>query len=71
MLHLAARRHDLAAGIAQCAFTDGVASALALPIVSATKVAALTVADTVAAGLGRDPVLVEAAGTPGRRTVQR
>lgn len=61
----AAANPDVAAGIAQCPFTDGLASGLALPPLTSLKVVAKGIADVVGARLGRDPVYVPAAGKPG------
>jgi dienelactone hydrolase len=61
----AARDHKLVAAIAQCPFTDGVASALATDVAVSAKVSALAVRDLFAAGMGRPPVMVATAGPPG------
>jgi uncharacterized protein len=58
----AARDHAVAAAIAQCPFTDGPASLLALHPVSAAKVTARGLVDLAASRLGRGPVLVATAG---------
>jgi len=58
----AARNHDVAAAVAQCPFTDGPASAMAVNPISSAKVTALALRDIVGARLGRDPVLVATAG---------
>lgn len=55
----------IAAAIAQCPFTDGLASTMAIPPVSSVKVSALAVRDAIAARLGRVPVMVATAGEPG------
>lgn len=60
----AARDHDVAAAVAQCPFTDGLASALAVDPVTTAKVGARALRDIVGARLGRDPVLVPTAGPP-------
>ncbi len=65
VLSLAARDHSLAAVVAQCPFTDGLASSLTLGPRSTAKVAAAAIADQLAAWLGRDPVRVAVAGPPG------
>lgn len=55
----------LAAAIAQCPFTDGIASGLAVnPIVSA-KVTARALRDVAASRTGRPPVMIATAGAPG------
>jgi dienelactone hydrolase len=61
----AARVPGIKAAVAQCPFTDGVASARTLsPLISA-RLALLAGRDLVAARLGRVPVTVPAAGKPG------
>ncbi|MHA7649418.1 alpha/beta hydrolase [Mycobacterium sp. ML4] len=60
----AARDTTIAAVIAQCPFTDGIASTLAMGPVSALKVATRAIADLAAARLGRNPVMVALAGPP-------
>ncbi|MFL1428130.1 MULTISPECIES: alpha/beta hydrolase [unclassified Nocardiopsis] len=61
----AARDERVAAAIAQCPFTDGFASAFAIPPVSSAKVTALALRDAVGARLGRPPVMVPSYGPPG------
>jgi len=61
----AAQDHRIAAAIAQCPFTDGFASAFAVPPISAVKTAALAVRDVIHARLGRPPVMVPSYGPPG------
>jgi len=51
--------------IAQCPFTDGLASALALDPLSSVRVMALAVRDQLGAWMGKEPVMVAAAGKPG------
>lgn len=65
VLHLASHGVDVAAVIAQCPFTDGLASSRTLGIISTLKVGAAATADLAAAALGRPPVLVPAAGARG------
>jgi dienelactone hydrolase len=61
----AARLPGIAAVVAQCPFTDGIASLGRLsPLVSA-RITALAVRDLVGARLGRPPVMVHTAGNPG------
>jgi len=60
----AARNHDVAAAVAQCPFTDGPASTMAVNPISSAKVTALALRDIVGARLRRDPVLVATAGPP-------
>lgn len=59
---MAAEDGNLAAAIAQCPFTDGLASLRTLNPVSAAKVVALALRDVAAEALGRDPVYVASAG---------
>jgi dienelactone hydrolase len=58
----AARDHAVAAAIAQCPFTDGPASLLALDPISAAKVTARGLRDLAGSLVGRRPVLVATAG---------
>ena len=60
----AARDGDIAAAIAQCPFTDGLASVLAMDPRTSAKVTARAVRDLIGAGLGRPPVMVATAGPP-------
>lgn len=55
----------VAAAVAQCPFTDGIASTLAIPPRTAVKVVARAVRDVVGRLLRRPPVLVGLAGDPG------
>jgi pimeloyl-ACP methyl ester carboxylesterase len=55
----------VAAAIAQCPFTDGLSSTLAIPPLTAVKVVGRALRDVVAARLGRPPVTVPLAGEPG------
>ena len=55
----------VAAVIAQCPFTDGVASSFAIPPRTLVKVVALALRDLLAARRGRSPVMVPLAGEPG------
>jgi hypothetical protein len=55
----------VAAAIAQCPFTDGVASTLAIPPLTSARVVIRAVRDQVAALLHREPVMVPLAGEPG------
>ena len=64
-LTVAARDHRLAAAIAQCPFTDGLASTLAIPPLTSAKVVAAAVRDLAAAARGHDPVYLPGSGTPG------
>ncbi len=61
----AARVPGIAAAVAQCPFTDGIASARTLNPLITARVTALAVRDIAAARLGKPPVLVPTAGRPG------
>jgi fermentation-respiration switch protein FrsA (DUF1100 family) len=65
VLRLAARNPTVAAAVAQCPFTDGIASALRLGATSSVKVSAAAIADQIGGLLGRTPVRVAAAGPRG------
>ncbi|ORA19017.1 alpha/beta hydrolase [Mycobacterium arosiense] len=62
----AARLPGIAAAVAQCPYTDGLASARTItnPLVAA-RITARVVRDLVARRLGRPPVMVATAGRPG------
>lgn len=62
----AARLPGIAAAVAQCPFTDGLASARTItnPLIAA-RITARVVRDLVARRLGRPPVMVATAGKPG------
>lgn len=62
----AARLPGIAAAIAQCPFTDGIASARTTinPLITA-RIAARAVRDVLASKRGRPPVMVATAGQPG------
>jgi dienelactone hydrolase len=62
---IAAEDGNVAAAIAQCPFTDGLASLRTLNPISAAKVTALALRDLAGAALGRQPVYVASAGTAG------
>jgi pimeloyl-ACP methyl ester carboxylesterase len=64
-LTMAARDHRLAAAIAQCPFTDGIASSLAVPPTMLLRVTALAVLDVLGALLRRRPILIPTAAAPG------
>ncbi len=64
VLRIAAADRAVAAVIAQCPFTDGIASTLATDPVTAVKVTARGIADVLATWLGRPPVRVAMAGPP-------
>lgn len=61
----AARLPGIAAVVAQCPFTDGIASLRVLNPLVAARVTALGVRDLVAARLGKPPIMVATAGNPG------
>lgn len=60
----AAQDKRIVAAIAQCPFTDGFASAFAVPPISSVKVTALALRDVIGARLGRPPVMVPSYGPP-------
>ena len=55
----------VAAAIAQCPFTDGIASVLRIPTATSAKLTALALRDVLAARRGSPPVMVTVAGEPG------
>ena len=61
----AAQDHRIAAAIAQCPFTNGIASSAAMPLTTANKLTALAVRDRTNALLGRAPVMVPTYAPPG------
>jgi pimeloyl-ACP methyl ester carboxylesterase len=61
----AARLPGIKSAVAQCPFTDGVASARTLSPLIFMRVGALAARDIVAAWFGKSPVMVRAAGKPG------
>jgi len=61
----AARVPGIKAAVAQCPFTDGVASVRTLSPAIFGRVGALAVRDVIAARFGRPPVMIPAAGKPG------
>ncbi|MFN8070356.1 MAG: alpha/beta fold hydrolase [Mycobacterium sp.] len=60
----AARDHGIAAAIAQCPFTDGIASASAMYPITSAKVTVMGIADVIAHKLGRPAIMVDLAGPP-------
>lgn len=64
VIHVAAEDRRVAAAIAQCPFTDGVASGLRIHPLGLPGVLARSVRDEVARLRGREPVLVPLAGEP-------
>ncbi|MGX9675089.1 alpha/beta hydrolase [Mycobacterium sp. HM-7] len=61
----AAQDKRLAAAIAQCPFTDGLASSFAIPPLTSAKVTARALRDQIGALLGHQPVMVPTYGPPG------
>jgi quorum-quenching protein AidA len=61
----AARLPGIAAAVAQCPFTDGIASVRTLSPVTTARLTALALRDAVGAALGKPPVMVATAGRPG------
>ena len=61
----AARLPGIAAVVAQCPFTDGIASLLAINPVTVARLTAQAVRDVIGARAGKPPVLVPTAGKPG------
>jgi len=61
----AARVPGIAAAVAQCPFTDGLASLRAINPVTAARVTAAAVRDLVGALAGKPPLLIATAGKPG------
>jgi uncharacterized protein len=61
----AARLPGVAAAVAQCPFTDGIASIRAISPLTAARVTARALRDLVSAGLGKPPVMIPTAGNPG------
>jgi len=55
--------------IAQCPFTDGPASTLAMHPLAALKVTAAAIGDLIGARRGKAPKLVDLAGPPGSRAL--
>lgn len=65
VLSVGAEDARVAAVIAQCPFTSGIASTLRVPPLTSMKLTALALADVVSAARRRDPVMVPAYGEPG------
>jgi len=63
---VAARHPELRAAVAQCPFTDGLASAGALGVRESLVLFGFVVRDVLAAMRGKDPVCVPVAAAPGR-----
>ncbi len=65
VLTTAANNNDITAVIAQCPFTDGLASSLAMSPVTSIKVTTRALRDQIGALMGFDPVMVDTSGVPG------
>jgi dienelactone hydrolase len=61
----AARLPGIAAAVAQCPFTDAVASLRAMNPVTAARITALAVRDVIGARAGKPPLMIPTAGKPG------
>jgi dienelactone hydrolase len=66
---IASRHPELRAAVAQCPFTDGLASARALGPVSTLQLLATSARDVLAKVMGRDPVLLTVAGAQGDKAL--
>jgi hypothetical protein len=62
---MAEQDHRLAAAIAQCPFTDGLAASLAIPPATSTRVTLTALRDRVGATRGREPIYLPNAAAPG------
>ncbi len=62
---IAARHPELRAAVAQCPFTDGLASAVALGPVASVKLVPVLARDLVAKIRGTDPAMIPLAAAPG------
>lgn len=62
---VASRHPELRAAVAQCPFTDGFASALALGPVASLRLAPVLAQDLIAKFRGRPPVMIPLAASPG------
>lgn len=69
VIESAARLPGIAAAVAQCPFTDGLASIAAINPVTAARVTALALRDLLAARRGKPPVMIPTAGMPGEVAV--
>lgn len=65
VLSIGAANHDIAAVISQCPFTHGLASSLAIPLLTSIRLMARALLDTLRAMAGRPPIMVNTAGHPG------
>lgn len=66
---VASRTPHVAAVVAQCPFTDGIASVLAIPPLTSVKLTLLALRDGLAMLLRRSPVMVATAGAPGDKAL--
>jgi len=66
---VASRHPELRAAVSQCPFTDGIASARALGPVGSMRLLPAVAKDLLAGALGKEPVLVKLAGSPGERAL--
>ncbi|MEV5848699.1 alpha/beta hydrolase [Streptomyces sp. NPDC051985] len=66
-IEVASRHPELRAAVSQCPFTDGIASARALGVGAALSMTGPVLRDLMAAALGKKPVTVPVAASPGRR----
>jgi len=64
-LTVASRHPELRAAVAQCPFTDGLASAVALGPIASLKLAPVVARDLVAKVRGSDPAMIPLAAAPG------
>ncbi|MUL67474.1 alpha/beta hydrolase [Mycobacterium sp. CBMA 234] len=62
---MASRDHELAAAIAQCPFTDGIASAMAIDTLTNVRLIGVAIQDAIGSMLRKAPVYVPLAGDPG------
>ncbi|MFC8181722.1 alpha/beta hydrolase [Rhodococcus sp. NPDC057297] len=65
VITVAAEDGGIAAVVAQCPFTDGLASATATSVTSTAKLTIAGVVDRVGSWFGRPPVMIPTAGRPG------
>lgn len=64
-LTMASRDHRIVAAIAQCPFTDGLASALTVDRGTSMRVTAYAIRDRIGAALGFEPLYLPTAARPG------
>lgn len=65
IIAVAAADRNIAAAVAQCPFTDGLASVRAMAPWISAKVTARALCDVIGARLGRKPLMIPTAGPPG------